>query len=119
MRPRCWKTKGTDTHSEYVILLLFNFNNGQNEHGSMLIHTHTACIVFIAFKQRVSSPVFLLTMLQGAQVWGYGSSLVGTTDIINKKQSRLLLGPSLPDTQAQSGVEGNICQLKCGKAAGM
>jgi uncharacterized NAD(P)/FAD-binding protein YdhS len=29
MRSRCWKTKATETHSEYVILLLLNFNNGQ------------------------------------------------------------------------------------------
>jgi hypothetical protein len=28
MRMVCWITEGTNTHSEYVILLLFHSNNG-------------------------------------------------------------------------------------------
>ena len=31
IRSRWWRFNDTDTHSEYVILLLFNFNNGQKD----------------------------------------------------------------------------------------
>ena len=41
MRFACWITKGTDTHSEYVILLLFHFQNGYTILGQWYVCTYT------------------------------------------------------------------------------
>jgi hypothetical protein len=59
--------------------MAFKFQQWSNEHGSMLSHTQTAYLTFIAFKQRESSSVVLLTKLQAAQTWGCGSTLVEKT----------------------------------------
>ena len=45
MRSSCWRTKATDTHSEYVILIAFPLQQWLHEHASMLRYTYIACIV--------------------------------------------------------------------------
>jgi len=42
----CWITKDTDTHSEYVILLLFPWQQWLRERATILRYTGTACLVF-------------------------------------------------------------------------
>ena len=41
----CWITKGTNTHSEYVILIAFPLQKWLHERASMLRYTYTACLV--------------------------------------------------------------------------
>jgi hypothetical protein len=45
MRFACWKTKPTDTHSEYVILIAFQQQQWLRERASMLRYTYIACLV--------------------------------------------------------------------------
>jgi hypothetical protein len=47
MRIACWITKATDTHSEYVILVLIAFPRQQwlRERASMLRYTYIASLV--------------------------------------------------------------------------
>jgi hypothetical protein len=67
MRFACWITKPTDTHSEYVILIVFPWQEWLCERGSMLrygtiirrmrfacwitkaTHTHSEYVILIAF----------------------------------------------------------------------
>jgi hypothetical protein len=41
-----WKTKATDIHSEYVILIAFALQQWLNERVSMLRNAYVACIFF-------------------------------------------------------------------------
>jgi hypothetical protein len=41
MRFACWTTKATDTHSEYVILIVFPRKQWLSESGSMLRYSYT------------------------------------------------------------------------------
>jgi hypothetical protein len=45
MRFACWITKATDTHSEYVILIVFRRQKWLRERASVLRYTYTACRV--------------------------------------------------------------------------
>jgi hypothetical protein len=47
MRIALWKTKDTDTHSEYVILIAFPLQKLLQERVSIFRHTHIACLVVI------------------------------------------------------------------------
>jgi hypothetical protein len=49
MRIACWIPKVTDTLSQYVILLLFNGNNGFAK-VPQYVHTYIACVFFPHFK---------------------------------------------------------------------
>jgi hypothetical protein len=46
MRCACWVTKATDTHSEYVIIIAFPWQQLLHEHASILRYTHVACLVY-------------------------------------------------------------------------
>jgi len=43
----CWITKATDTHSEYVIPVVFWWQQWLLEHASVLHYMYIACIVNI------------------------------------------------------------------------
>jgi hypothetical protein len=45
MRFACWITKATHTHSEYVILIAFPWQQCLRERASMLRHEYIACLV--------------------------------------------------------------------------
>jgi hypothetical protein len=45
MRFACWITKATDTHSEYVILIVFPRQQWLRERPSVLRYTYIACLV--------------------------------------------------------------------------
>jgi hypothetical protein len=45
MRFACWITKATDTHSEYVILLVFHGNKGCTNAPRFNVYTYIACLV--------------------------------------------------------------------------
>jgi hypothetical protein len=45
MRIACWKTKATNTHSEYVILIAFPLQQWIHERPLMLRYTDIACLV--------------------------------------------------------------------------
>jgi len=47
MRIACWISKATDTHSEYVIIIIIAFPLQQwlHERASLLRHTYSACLV--------------------------------------------------------------------------
>jgi hypothetical protein len=47
MRFACWISKATDTHSEYVILIVFPRKQWLRERASVLRYTYIACLVFI------------------------------------------------------------------------
>jgi len=50
----CWITKATDTHSEYVILIAFTWQQWLCERVSMLRYTYIACHVFLnTWKQAI------------------------------------------------------------------
>jgi hypothetical protein len=46
----CWITKATDTHSEYVILIAFAWQQWLRERASMLRQTYSACLVFNVYR---------------------------------------------------------------------
>jgi hypothetical protein len=45
MRIACWIPRATNTHSEYVILIVFTLQEWLHERASMLRYTYTACRV--------------------------------------------------------------------------
>jgi len=45
VRIACWIPKATDTHLEYVILIVFQLQQWLHERASMLRYTYIACIV--------------------------------------------------------------------------
>jgi len=45
MRIACWILKATNTHSEYVILIVFPPQQWLHERASMLRYTYIACLV--------------------------------------------------------------------------
>jgi hypothetical protein len=45
MRFACWVTKATDTHSEYVILIVLPRQQWLRERVSMLRYMYIACLV--------------------------------------------------------------------------
>jgi hypothetical protein len=46
MRVACWITKTTDTHSKYVMLVAFPWQQWFRERASMLCYTHTSCLSY-------------------------------------------------------------------------
>jgi hypothetical protein len=44
MRMACWIIKATNTHSEYVILIVFPLQQWLHERTSILRYTHIACL---------------------------------------------------------------------------
>ena len=49
MRTACWIPKATNTHSEYVILIVFPLQQWLHEHASMLRYMYIACLVVTRF----------------------------------------------------------------------
>jgi len=45
MSVACWIPKATDTHSEYVILIVFPLQQCFHERSSILCHTYVTCLV--------------------------------------------------------------------------
>jgi len=45
MRIACWIPKGTNTHSEYVTIIVFPVQQWLHEHASVLYHAYIACFV--------------------------------------------------------------------------
>jgi hypothetical protein len=54
MRIACWITKATDTHSEYVILMVFPLQQWLHESALMLLCTYPACLIITAQKMKIS-----------------------------------------------------------------
>jgi hypothetical protein len=57
----CWITKTTDTHSEYVTMLLFARQQYLRERASMLCSTYIACLVYrwlssVSFNSILTAP---------------------------------------------------------------
>jgi hypothetical protein len=53
MRFACWITKATDTHSEYVILTAFPWQQWLLERASMLRYTYFDCFILAGFTRSV------------------------------------------------------------------
>ena len=47
MRLACWITKDTDTHAEYVILIVLPRQQWLREHASVLLYTYIARVVYL------------------------------------------------------------------------
>jgi hypothetical protein len=47
MRIACWITKTIETHSEYVILIVFPLQQWLHERASLLRYTYIACLVYV------------------------------------------------------------------------
>jgi hypothetical protein len=45
MRIACWIPKATNTHSEYLILIVFSLQQYLNELAPVLRYTYIACLV--------------------------------------------------------------------------
>jgi hypothetical protein len=45
MRIACWMSEGTNTHSEYVILIAFSLQQWLHEHASILCYMYIVCLV--------------------------------------------------------------------------
>jgi len=45
MRFACWRTKATDRHSEYVVIIAFPLQQWFHERASKLRYTHVDCLV--------------------------------------------------------------------------
>ena len=45
MRIACWIPKATDTHSQYVILIVFPWQQWLSERASMICYTYISCLV--------------------------------------------------------------------------
>jgi len=96
IRSRWWRLNATDTHSEYVILLLSTSTMVKRARLNITSQEH--CITYLHFHRQTDSiSVVLLTKLQARQACGCGSTLVETTDT--------LTGPS------EDGFWGPIWQL--------
>ena len=52
MRIACWMPKTTDTHSEYVIVIVFQLQKLLKERASELRHKHVTCVIWI-YQRRV------------------------------------------------------------------
>jgi hypothetical protein len=50
MRFACWITKATDTHSDYVILIAFLWQQWLRERASMLRYTYIACLAYYSYR---------------------------------------------------------------------
>jgi len=59
MRITGWITKAIDTHSEYVILISFQWQQWSHERASMLCYTFIACLVKLPYN-KVKSLICLL-----------------------------------------------------------
>ena len=47
MRVACWIPNGTNTHSEYVILIVFSLQKWLLERASVSRHTSVTCLVML------------------------------------------------------------------------
>ena len=54
----CWITKATNTHSEYVIFIVFPPQQWLHERALMLRNTYSACLVFIIHSTEMSLVCF-------------------------------------------------------------
>ena len=50
MRIACWIPKATDTHSEYVMLIVFPLQQWLYEHVPSLRYTYIDCLVINSYK---------------------------------------------------------------------
>ena len=58
MRFACWITKATDTHSDYVILIAFLWQQWLRERASMLRYTYIARLAYYSYRYPWSSWYF-------------------------------------------------------------
>jgi hypothetical protein len=49
MHIACWMPKATNTHSEYVILIVVPLQEWLHERGSVLLYTYITCLVYFIF----------------------------------------------------------------------
>jgi len=64
MRNACWKTKVTNTHSEYIILIAFPQQQWLYESASILHDTYIACLVIFSYSRKMN----YLQKLLGRQI---------------------------------------------------
>ena len=68
MRIACWIIKATNTHSEYLIFIIFPSHNWLQESALMLHRTYSACVVgFVFFNCSTTMfyfPLFLFRLIQ-------------------------------------------------------
>ena len=55
LRIVCWIPKATDTHSEYVILIVFPLQQWLHERASMLRYMYIACLGYFLIYRYISS----------------------------------------------------------------
>jgi hypothetical protein len=53
MRCACWITTATDTHSEYLIFIVFLPQQWLRERDSKFSHTYTDCVVNISWRKLI------------------------------------------------------------------
>jgi len=51
MRISCWIPKATNTHSKYVIVIVFPLQQWLHERASILLYKYIACLVSCVYKQ--------------------------------------------------------------------
>ena len=76
MHTACWITKATNTHTEYVILTAFPWQQWLHEHTSVLCYTYVTCHCFtftiedmtssiaVVFHLGLCVPFFNISLLQ-------------------------------------------------------
>ena len=57
MRFACWIAKATNTHSEYVIIIVFPHQQWLHKRASVLRSTYTACLVLSEYIMHIVLPV--------------------------------------------------------------
>jgi len=95
MRVACWISKAINTHSEYVIFVVFPLQQWMNERVSVLSYTYIACLVNIHFVCKFSNVRRLRLKCDG------------TPDLVFLRNGRVnlnRLGASVQSTKGSRGV---------------
>ena len=73
----CWTTKATDTHSEYVILIVFPLQQCLHERASVLRYASTTCLVLKCFVKATINLIYMARVVfePVTKAWEYISHI--------------------------------------------
>ena len=102
-RIACWILKATETHSEYVILIVFSLQQWLHESASMLRYMYITCIVLCLF---CMFPAYCPFVICVCILWlfCYGSLDCSISTLINKNSIQLLLLSASTIPRPYSGI---------------
>ena len=95
MRIACWILKATNTHSDYVILIVYPLQEWFHEHASLLCYTFIACLVCNALTRNArvfKNSLFQTVMYRHFTVKGVavaGSSIFRIVELLGLKETEL------------------------------